>query len=452
MTKGPTQKSRLFLNEAIWQSFNFGLLGTISEWTNRTGRPAVRIFLGVTEVAGRASGLHEGLTELGADPKLFIIHEDRFGFLEGVQNLPAITRVSQWFYKISKSNKWHTSWISLLVRIPVLSLISLATFFESLRRYDAYYFQFGISTLPWNLDLFILRILRRRVIVVLGHGSELRPPWLQIAPPVGGADDAKHGRSLRKIERAKKRLAHRMEFLCVEIIACPTTDHYLSKPYWDIVRLGRPARLDHIHSRAWTQLGTAPEEKIILHVPSKSQVKGTGEVIKVMKKVCELDPSFSFRLLSGISRSDFLKEMASSFAVIDQVYSDIPFSATAFEAGFLGLPCISGGGWMPFWKGRIPQREDNLPFHVNNWHDPEELLSILQDTKSLLERANNVKRLLAQDLSPHSSSVRYLSLFKGQLSKTYKSNATGEYISGFGINQEQVYLNLESIVKWKSSR
>lgn len=406
-------------------------------------RLEIKIFLGVTEIAGRASGLYDGLSKLGVRPSLFIIHEDRFEFTKEIHGLPMLTRVAQGFHRASRRPTYGCILRLWPIRFAVLGLLSIAAFIEALKKYDAYYFQFGISTLPRNLDLPILKLLGRKIFVVVGHGSELRPPWLETVPPADEKQLDSHGENLRRLERHRIALAKRIEALGVEVVACPTTDHYLTKPYWDIVRIGRPTPTRKDSDKAWTLSGGTLSPRRVIHVPSDTNVKGTDQIILAMSKVCRIDPSISFQVLEGLTRQQVLHEMVNSFAIIDQAWSDIPFTGIGSEAGALGVPCLSGGGWLNFWEGKLSVPERSLPWHVSDWTNPHAILRILNDKSALIDRANNVSGLLAGPMSPDAASQRYLELFKGRLDHVYLSKPTGTYQNGVGLSESQVTLNLK---------
>jgi hypothetical protein len=175
--------------------------------------------------------------------RLVILNEDVFGYLGAIDDLPLVTRLAQAFHQKVRTSRASSILRLRIINKAVLAVLSLMSFIEGLKPYDAYYFQFGLSTLPRNLDLMFLRQFGRRVVMVLGHGSELRPPILETAPPVRKEEYLRYFNRLRKVDRLRRGLSSRIESLGVEIVGCPSTDHYLTRHIGILSVLAGLARL-----------------------------------------------------------------------------------------------------------------------------------------------------------------------------------------------------------------
>jgi hypothetical protein len=134
----------------------------------------LKIALGPLEISGIYVQLAKGIKENGYEVKFIKLFPDLYPELDpcfemlGAKN----ARNSILRYRESSSalkKKFHQ--ISFFLKSLVI--LGIAIF-----KFDVFIFAWGKSLMPLNIDLPILRLLRKKVIVNLGHGSEARPPYM----------------------------------------------------------------------------------------------------------------------------------------------------------------------------------------------------------------------------------------------------------------------------------
>ena len=132
-----------------------------------------RIFLGPVEIAGYYHNLAQGFKELGIPCDHICYFKNKNDYKQeevGGIILPLIRRLNQ--------NQKPFQKIIVAIFIEFLAAIF---FLKAIFKYDVFIFGFGCSLLPrTNLDLLLLKKLNKKVIFVLAHGSEARPPYLMV--------------------------------------------------------------------------------------------------------------------------------------------------------------------------------------------------------------------------------------------------------------------------------
>ncbi len=124
-----------------------------------------------------------------------------------------------------------------------LGLLLIAWFIYCIFKYDVFIFGFGTSMLPYNLDLPLLKLLKKRVISNLAHGSEARPPYID------GFYQSKDGvaPSLKEIARFaasnRKTVLRHQTYASIVIGAPFSTSHFADRPFINHFALGIPFRI-----------------------------------------------------------------------------------------------------------------------------------------------------------------------------------------------------------------
>lgn len=118
-----------------------------------------RIFIGTTEIAGYYTYLTRGFRELGynCDHVSFYDHPFKYSDENNYFLIPFIR-------KIQKQAKKTNSFIIKICYLLLRELIKFAWMIYSVFRYDVYIFGFGTSFNWGNLDLILLRILKKNYI------------------------------------------------------------------------------------------------------------------------------------------------------------------------------------------------------------------------------------------------------------------------------------------------
>lgn len=261
--------------------------------------------------------------------------------------------------------------------IPTFDLFRFFFLVTVIFRFDIFFFGFGLSILRWNLDLPILRILGKRVVLNLSHGSDMTPPYLDGAflnrdlkmPPA---------RHLYRLTRRKILSIRFLEYFASDIIGSPLSSSYLAnRPFINVFHLGRLTQA-HFNSsyissnRVSANLSNRPFR--IVHFPSHAPGKGSYAIHKIVNKLIDDGFKIDFLELRDIPNECVLKNLATADLLIDQLYSDLHLSALSAEALVLGVPAIICGYEIKDLPALFPE----IPFPPVITAHPSKLYSTLQ--------------------------------------------------------------------------
>lgn len=329
-------------------------------------RRRMRIFVGLTEIAGYYHYLVQGLRERGHE--VLYVGSTLCPHRYGDEVLPLIPRL----FERVRGELLRTPWRRPLHRGALQLLdaaLTAALFVYAALRCDGYIFGFGKTFLPLAVDLPLLRLLGKTVIVNLAHGSDARPPWIDGAlMRKDGSWPSPRALRLRALYlRARIRVCERFAHFT---IASPLTAHLFARPAVNWYMLGLPMDV----ARAVAAAGDAAAPRgdglvRILHAPSNPIVKGTEEIRAAVARLIEEGLPIDYRELTGVPNAEVLAELSRCDLVIDQLYSDHPMAGLATEAASFGKPAVVGGyelevlrRFLPgeMWPPSVKCRPDDL--------------------------------------------------------------------------------------------
>lgn len=299
----------------------------------------MKIFVGPIEVAGIAQGLVKGFSELGVPAELVLSFPHSFRYERGRRSWIAdiwqrigLARANTPTHRLLIKGFWvlgHHVWGWLVLA-------------SSLPKFDAYIFLFGSTITNSRLELWLLKLLRKRLIFVY-VGSDARPPFINgVWFPAGGAEepDTAKARAMARQFKRKLRLHERYaDFL----VNSPSTAQYHERKFinWFVMGIpkvppGGPSVLDAASLSCDGRLR-------ILHSPSNPAVKGSVAIVETVERLRARGHAIELVKIEGVSNQVVLHELARCDFVIDQLYSDTPMAAFATEAAHFGKPAVVGG-------------------------------------------------------------------------------------------------------------
>ena len=304
-----------------------------------------RVYIGPVEIAGYYANLAEGLRAMGVICDFITYDPHPFGY-GGESPTPFLIRMGRlWDSRSNEKNRTLR---------PYFAFISLVCFYLwallAIFRYDVFIFGFGESLLRGNRDLVFLRLMRKKVIVNLGHGSEARPPYID------GSLQSNDGvypciKEIFELTIKRKARVSHIESWATTVIGAPlTTSHFSRVKFINIFALGIPIQMNQfvaVHSNTHLKKEGVTSLPIrILHSPSRFAAKGT-EVIKVaIENLITRGYDIDFVLVHGRPVEEVITAIQNCDFVVDQVYSDTPLAGFASEAAWFGKPAVVGGyGW-----------------------------------------------------------------------------------------------------------
>ena len=306
-----------------------------------------RIFIGPCEIAGYYANLAKGFCEIGVtcDFISYQAHPFEYG---GESPTPFLIRSGRHFTesRLNQKNSKVSRFISAFLALVCFNVWGLLAIF----RYDIFIFGFGHSLLRGNLDLFLLRVLRKKVIANLAHGSEARPPF------INGAIQSKDGvhPCTKKIfaltKKVKARVSRNEAWASIVIGAPLSTSHFCCKKFINCYALGIPIQMNDTNSSpnegCERSMGNTSKPIRILHSPSHPPAKGSEFIKEAIENLKKRGYLIEFVVIHGRPVADVIEEIQKCDFVVDQVYSDTPMAGFATESAWFGKPSVVGGyGW-----------------------------------------------------------------------------------------------------------
>ena len=403
---------------------------------------APKIFLGPLEISGYYANLERGFAAGSVSARLVTLHPHPLNF-EQPQPNPWPARLSCAVVLIHRR-------VPAPIRIltgAVYLFACLATLLWSIPRFNTYIFSWGVSLLPGNLDISLLRLLRKRVVVVVGHGSEARPPYMSTPEGWTGTPDELAIRTLRNRTVRLARSIARIERWASDVIGLATTGQFLRREFVDFYALGIPTPLPASAPATPPGDPLARSKFVVLHVPSKPEVKGTAEIRRCMTSIVAAHPHVRYVELSGRPHAEILDALANCDLVVDQLWSDIPMAVVGAEAAALSKPTVIAGYAWKFYSDML---------HHAAWPPtvmcaPDQLeatiAACVQDPQAMVALGQRSRDFLANNWNPASVAERYLRV----LSKTVPAEwiiDPGQitYGLGCGVSEENVRLMTNGLI------
>lgn len=413
----------------------------------RVKKKQVRIFVGTTEIAGYYAHLARGLRELGfiCDYVSFFDHPFEY---DGESKNRLLLLIKNLRFRRKKANLSVVKFFYLLV----YALMKVVWIIYSIPRYDVYIFGFGTSLVEFNIDLPILKILRKVVISNLAHGSEARPPYID------GSYQSKSGeipklRDIYEITKLKKRKVCLHQKCASILIGAPfSTSHFINRPFINHFALGLPflTRTEPAASRSKAAPlhddGARPIR--ILHSPSHPVAKGSPQIVQAISNLQNKGYNIDFVLVHGKPNREVLEEIAQCDFVVDQIYSDTPMAAFATEAAWFGKPAVVGGYGLDRLRSFVPDSmwPPSLTCHPDEIERAIEYLITHPEARMQLGEA--AQRFVQEKWSAVEVAKRYLRIIEGDIPDEWWLDPRQVlYLEGFGQPVERTKEVIRAMVE-----
>jgi glycosyltransferase involved in cell wall biosynthesis len=244
-------------------------------------------------------------------------------------------------------------------KYPYYSVKIIAFFLKSLFHYDVFHFHFGYSLLPYNLDLGILKLFRKKTFMEY-HGSDIRRKSVfrnnrYYIDEFALSDEISY--------KKQKRISRHISGIIVHDSELAENLFYFKTKTYQI-----PLRLDLQHFIP-VYPDIAVKTLMIVHSPSNSAIKGTAIIVEAIKTL-QRKYNFDFKLLSNLTNSEVMKVFQQADIVIDQLIIG-SYGMVSIEAMAFGKPVIC-------YLRETLFREDQIPPICNaNIHNIEQKLEEL---------------------------------------------------------------------------
>lgn len=322
------------------------------------GSLSPRVFLGPVEVAGYYSNLAKGFRELGVQCTFFTFKPHPYGY--GGEDPKPWLLVLEDKWDVLRRRYLAPEFLRKLFGVPSVLLRCIWIIYVILC-HDVFIFGYGRSlTNRYQWDLWLIKLLGKKLIVNMAHGSEARPPY------VCGTNQSPDGTFLvstedivRKAQALKKRLRINERYADYIIGAPFSTTYFASRKLINWFSLGVPIQLPRIDGDQPKQskgvVGQDSKPVRILHSPSHPALKGSRCILKAIENLKLKGFSIDLVLLTGRPHQEVLMEIRSCDFVVDQIYSDTPMAGFACEAAGYGKAVIVGGYGLQELRKHVPQ-------------------------------------------------------------------------------------------------
>ncbi|MCH8684172.1 glycosyltransferase [Pedomonas mirosovicensis] len=394
----------------------------------------MRILIGPTEIAGVGTGLRSGLRELGREADLALSHSHTFSY-GGTDSSPWVakfwTALGDRYIVSSKQNARGYKSFPLWVLWKAWSIIVLLW---AIRRYDAFIFLFGGTVTNTRLELWLHRILRKRLIFVY-LGSDARPPYISgpfAYKPGGVSSESLHKRA----SRMSRRLQQQEQLgVCVNL---PFAAHFHKKPYINSLLIGLPRQLpaDEPVAGDTSTADNAARPIRILHGPSVPRIKGTAVIQAVIEKLRSRGYTIEFICVHGASNAEMIAEIRRCDFVLDQIYSDLPLSTIATEAAYYGKPTIVAGYAAPE-LAKFP----NWPAPPSLFVHPDQLEEavehLITNVEARAELGRRARDFVRSEWAPRVVAAKYIRMLEGSTpDEWWVSPNAVQYAQGCGLPED----------------
>lgn len=289
----------------------------------------MRVFIGLTEVAGYYRGLREGFAELGVDATFVNLTEHRFGYGGDDFNI---------FAEGYKRTRGTT-----VARLPRYGLFAWAA-----ARFDVFIFGFGSSLLGRQRDFPILKRMGKTIICQF-HGSDSRPAYVD-----GSIMAADRGISIAEgIQRVReqKAMLRNVDRYADVVVNIPPQAHLHERPFVNWMRVGLPSR-----PRGFPKQVSFPDNETVrvLHSPSHPLAKGSDRIRAIVATLKGEGLPIELIELTGLPNAEVLRQLERADIVVDQMYADYAMPGFATEAAWYGRPVVIGGYATELWEQLLP--------------------------------------------------------------------------------------------------
>jgi len=396
----------------------------------------MKVMLGTVEVAGFVASLTSGLRSIGVLAESYLSVSHPFGYDAADDKPPAVVRI--WRYLGSFRARNTSMPLPLKGMVWGLQfLLSWLVLLHSVFIFDAYIFVYGKTITNTRFELFLLRLLNKRIIFVY-LGSDCRPPYMS-GVSISGLDRAQAAaRAVHATKKVSKKVWFQ-ERKADYIVNAPGTGQFHRRDFVNWFSMGVPVS-GAPQTVTKNDAQTARPVRI-LHSPSKPLIKGSDEIRAVVSRLQKKGYSIDFIELKGVPNSKVREELARCDFVIDQLYSDSPMAFFATEAAHFGKPTVVAGYFSECAKDCIAS--DDMPPSVYVMPDKleEAVANLIDDQKYRTELGLAARDFIHSRWDNRLVAQRYLRLLNGDVPGSWLCSAKElSYVHGCGVDQDQIVL------------
>ncbi len=405
------------------------------------------VFIGFTEISGYFRNLREGLADQGYRCDFVELVPHPFGYGDPAPPAGLIVTAIRAIRGMGSRSE------SALLRrfLPLLSgVLMVPLFLAAVVKYDVFLFTYGNSFFIANLDLILLRLLKKRVIMPF-LGSEVRPRYID-----GFIEFSDLGEMHESTQQQRRKIRFIERFVDV-IINNPAAGHLLERPFVNFYCLGIPQDCDGSSGSdptAGQPGGDAADQQSsedgcvrILHTPSVRIGKGS-DLIRTLVGRLGTRYRIEYTEITNRPHLEVLEKIRTSDLVIDQAYSDTPMAAFASEAAWFGVPAVVGG----YYSAIIGDEVDVEFIPPSRYVLPEELESAVEslivDADGRRELGAHARRFVRTRWSRSEVASRYARIISDDIPREWWFDPDRmTYVCGCGLPRDQAAARISAMIE-----
>lgn len=400
----------------------------------------LKIWLGLSEIAGFFQRLKGGFEELGHQVDFINMHANPYNYSGGSTSLPQTLidivqsekdrliieaniqdQKAHHFYFL-KRQFWHF-WL----KNRKAKSYNIYKFIMHFKKYDCLIFIYGNSfflksgLVRFN-DLFWLKLFRIKVIFLM-CGSDSRPTFLDYAL-LNAYEDQSVANILKTTQETKLNNQF-IEKYATFVVSNIFSSYFFYKPIIPLQTVGSPC-VDIISNDNIAPISLPNFSKTIkiMHAPSSPDAKGTSEITKIINELIKEGVDIDFTVLTNVPHQKIIEHLQQCDFVIDQLYSDIAFASFATEAASYKKAVIVG---TYLTKEELQESYKILgmpPTYICHPNQLKEaILTLVQDPQLRNTLGNAAYEYVSKQFSPRQVASRYIQLIKGIYPKIWRVNA-----------------------------
>lgn len=266
----------------------------------------LRILHGPVDIAGQASTICKAQKKIGYKSELIVYNSS----------------VYQYYYDIN---------LNLDKKNMLLKILTLGINFLSCLKYDVYHFHYGRSLLPYNLDLPILKLLKKKIIMNY-WGSDILQSDLAINFTEFSLDDLEKIYPNLKNEKIRNKIK-RID----KIVNKSLVGDFSLLPYSPNSMVIRQAiELEYI---PFIKAKKNNSKIIIVHAPTNRKIKGTEFIISAVEKLSSEISNIELIIVEHKPHSEAIEIYKKADIIVDDILQG-PYGIFAIECMALGKPVL----------------------------------------------------------------------------------------------------------------
>lgn len=404
-----------------------------------------RVFIGPIEIAGYYANLAKGFKKIGVDCDYITYTPHPFDY-GGESNIPYLIRMARFFNRYRKKQR-KSYFAKAFFALPGELLTSIWAMF-AIFRYDVFIFGFGCSLTHFSWDMRILKLLNKRVISNLGHGSESRLPFMDGALQSSNGVKQPSIEILQSRSRTMRKKIHLIESHSVVIGAPFSSSHFLNKNFINWFCLGVPIGFPVKDKSNIGRQNADAQITRILHSPSHPALKGSEQIKQAIYNLITKGYQVELVLIHGKPHSEVIREICRCDFVVDQIYSDTPMAGFATEAAWFGKPAVVGGYGFDYLKTFI-SKDIWPPSKTCHPDEIEQAIeSLIVNREERLRLGTEAQKFVCEKWNPAAVARRYLRIIEGNIpDEWWLDPHSVTYMEGCGQPVERTKENIRQMVE-----